>query len=302
MNTEKPEGDGLIHGVPNSADNGESLIEDVPFVDLGTVPYDPDHDLGTGLEDDIWKRIRPQRVLADRPHLVTERNSPRGLVPSQYYAEEDVPYTEFLEELDPRNRKDTQFALSAAQDRRFKVFLEEIGKPKNRKMSHAAIAKRCDISLPEFADFWRKSSQTRALAVAADGIVALTHDLVADGRTKSLPCERCDGFGYVPVPEDALVLREDGTPDAGKAEGLRPLGSRWVRDCPGCEGNGRIGVPGDTHARDRVLEMNGFGKKAGGGVTVNLGGLGGMSVEQGMSRLKALDLVVEGSAEEVVDE
>lgn len=229
------------------------------------------------------------------PKLIKEKNSPRGMVPGIDEAHTDEPYNAFLDQIDPRNKPETQLALAASNDKRFREFLRVVNHPKYKRNCLAYVAKVCDIGLPEFAEFWRRANQTRAFAVAAEGLPALTQDMLGDAASKKEVCERCDGFGYVEVPEARMVL-EDGKPIDGS---FRPMGVKWVRDCPVCEGNGRLSRPGDSHARDKLILMNGIGQK-GSGVTVAINNYGGMGIEAAGNRMS--NVTFEVSAEEITGE
>lgn len=207
--------------------------------------------------------------------LIKEKNSPRGLVPSSSFGKLDDAYNNFLGDVDPNNSPQAQHALACATDARFREFLRLIGEPRYSRWSLAAVAKTCDISLPEWADFWRKSQLQRALLQATNAIPKLTNDLIGDAATQHNACERCDGLGEVEVDSD----------DDGQSKGKK---RKSVRVCPACKGQGTIRKPGDTHARDRLLEMTGLGGKKGGAAVIINQNFGGMGVESATERLSQI--------------
>lgn len=229
------------------------------------------------------------------PDQMLEHHSPRGLVPTSEFADLDTPYVEFLEELNPREDKDAQFALAAATDKRFREFIAVANSPKYKRWSLATIAKKLDISLPEFANFWAKAGQAAAMARAARGLASMTNDMLADAASKSEACERCDALGWV-----AAAAGIDPAPDGYRFMGDGPDGERWARTCPVCEGRKRLRAVGDAHARDKILAMNGIGQK-GGGVVVAINNYAGMGIESAGNRMGAVSFEVDGemTAEEV---
>lgn len=223
----------------------------------------------------------PKPAPKRKPALMIERKSPRGLVPSLSFARFDLAYNDFLSQMDPRHNENTQYALASASDMRFREFLRLIGEPKCAKWTLAAVAKNCNITLPEMADFWRKSQLQRGMTKAIDAIPALTDDLIGDAKTQRLVCERCDGLCVVEVDEE----------DTRKGEERR--GKARTRACPNCTGTGTTRKPGDTHARDKLLEMTGLvGKRGGAAVVINQN-FGGMGVGSATDRLDQITFTVD---------
>lgn len=209
------------------------------------------------------------------PGMMIEARSPRGLVPTWDSEEIDIPFEGFFEPIDPRSNKDFQQALAASGDKRFREYLRQLNLPKNRRKSCSTIAKIMDISLREFIDFLRSSYHTQAISVAAQRLPAITSDMADDAMTQKEACGRCDGWGFVNVSSEELPPLEEGQPIPG---GVRPMGQRWVRDCPKCDGLGKTRKAGDSHARDAILKMNGFDKK-GAAVAVSINNYGGNGIE-----------------------
>lgn len=199
-----------------------------------------------------------------------EKRSPRGVVPAMTFGHLDAAYNDYLGEIDARNNQHVHYALAVATDARFREFLRLVGEPKYSRYALATIAKTCDISLPEWADFWRKSQLQRALAEATNAIPGLTADLIGDAATRHDVCERCDGRMEVKTDE------EDSK------------GRQIRRPCPSCNATGTIRKPGDTHARDKLLEMTGLTGKRGGAAVVINQNFAGMGIDAASNRLDGI--------------
>jgi hypothetical protein len=198
-----------------------------------------------------------------------EHSSPEAV------AAQDAAYDEFLDTVDVRTNRHLQFSLSSATDARFRAFVEKIASPKFARRRMSVVANLCNISLAEFADFWRKSQLQRGMTMAIDAIPKLTGDLIGDAASRIEVCERCDGLGEV----------EDGEDKRGRKK---------VRPCPNCQGVGTNRKPGDTHARDKLLEMTGVvGKRGGAAVVINQN-FAGMGIDTASSRLDAITFDVSG--------
>ena len=219
------------------------------------------------------------------PGMMLEPHSPRGLVPTWGSDEPDLPFESFFEPINPRGNPDFQQALAASGDKRFREYLRQLNLPKNRRKSCSTIAKIMDISLREFIDFLRSSYHTQAISVAAQRLPAIASDMADDAMTQRDACGRCDGWGFVAVSTDEMPELREGEPIPGN---IRPMGQRWVRDCPKCDGKGKTAKPGDAHARDKILLMNGISNKSA-GVTVAINNnYNGHGIENSGSRLSAI--------------
>jgi hypothetical protein len=218
-----------------------------------------------------------------------ESDGIRGLVPSSNKASLDRTYSDYLKQIDPRYNQEAQLALAESADPKFKEFLNRILEYRYRNYSYVALAKQCAIGLAEFSAFWRKACTHRAIAVAQSRAPEIVDHMANDARTRTVACERCDGLGWVAAPPDLPV----STP------GYRLLAGgndpKWIRDCPmGCN-NGKVNRPGDSHARDRILEISGLVKKGGAAVQI----VQNFSGAQHSSAVTALDVIsIEG---EVID-
>lgn len=225
--------------------------------------------------------------------LMREPNSPRGLVPTASDGRYDEPYNAYLDALAPKENREFQLALASSNDQRFREFLSRLSEPRYRTWKLATIAKTCDISLPQFADFWQSAQKLRILARAQDGLLEVTDDIVLDARSKFVNCERCDGFGFV-----YMETLPDG-PHLNRVKGVDVLGDRQIRACPDCLGLCKIRKPGDSDSRRSLLEMTGLsGKKSGAGgakVTLNFG-----TMESAVDKLSRVSFEV-GDADDAID-
>ena len=151
-----------------------------------------------------------------------------------------------------------------------------------------------EISLTEFTDFCQ-SHRTRSLSIAAQRLPEITENMADDAMTQKEACGRCDGWGFVNVtPEEMPELPAGDGPIPGA---IRPMGQRWVRDCPKCDGSGKTKKAGDAHARTALLEMNGFGKKGSGVMVAINNNYSGHGIEAAGNRLRDLTFDVSADAE-----
>lgn len=233
--------------------------------------------------------------------LMKERGSPRGLVPVSGAL--DHTYNEYLDSIgirDPKRAPIVEFALASSNDGRFREFLNKLKHPfwssangRSRKpLSLATLAKACDISLPQWAEFWQKAQHMRALAAAQDGAVEIMPDMVADAKSKEAPCDRCDGWGWVyadDVPAKFAGVRRLNPKD--------PKDKRQIRVCPLCKGSKSVGKTGDTDSRKMLLEVGGFTSKKGSAIQITQH-FGGMGMESAVDRLNKVSFSLE---EDIID-
>lgn len=219
----------------------------------------------------------------------------RGEVPAWNSDEIDQPYEDFLTTADLKS-SEMQQALAASSDKRFRELLRQMNLQKNRNKKISTLAKIMDISMTEFTDWLRQSSRTKALSIAAQRLPGITSDMADDAMTQRKACGRCDGWGFVAVSEDQMPTLEEGKPIPGN---IRPMGQRWVRDCPNCSGTGKLAEPGDAHARTSLLLMNGISNKSA-GVTVAINNnYNGHGIEAAGARLANITFDV--SSEPVIE-
>lgn len=211
------------------------------------------------------KRVGRPRSALKYPKQV--REPIRGLVPASSYGVLDKTYNEYLGALDPRGTSTrghaVRVSLAAHADNRFRVFLARLSETRFKRYSLAAIAKGCNISLTEFADFWQKSQNMRTLALAQDGLFDVTSDIITDAKSKPMACERCDGFGWLYVDSDLAAQ-----------PGVRRLvprdkESKQIRACPTCKGTCLVTKSGDTDSRRMLMDIAGVGGRKGSAVTIN---------------------------------
>ena len=199
--------------------------------------------------------------------LIREKDGLRGLVPARGNGAQDKIYGEYLNGLDPRGKPEVQKALAMSNDRRFMEFLDRVQKPGYRKISLQSIAKACNISLLEFTEWWGKASTQAAIIKAQTASLSVVEDMAQDARTVKAMCERCDGMTWIAAPS--------GLPKA--TPGYRMIKTSdeeelWIRNCPACT-DGKVTRPGDSHSRDKLLEMSGLiSKNKGASLVLNFGG------------------------------
>ena len=222
----------------------------------------------------------------------------RGEVPSWDSPDTDEVYEAFFEPVKPRDNPEFQQALAASTDNRFREYLRQLNLPKNRNKKCSTIAKVMDISLAEFVDFLRTSYRAQAMSVAAMRLPEITSDMADDAMTQKKACGRCDGWGFVNVAEQEMPpLPEDGGPIPG---GIRPMGTRFVRDCPNCSGTGKLNEPGDAHARASIMLMNGISNKSA-GVTVAINNnYNGHGIENASARFAGLSFDISADSIESI--
>lgn len=238
------------------------------------------------------KSTKTPKLIEERGRGELRTGSGRGLVPDGNH---DEPYNVYLEELDPKgdtNRsKEVRFALSASSDKRFSTFLNCLSEPRFKRSKLATIAKACDISLPQFFEFWQSSQKTIALARAQSAMPDLVADMTIDAASRMVNCSRCDGFGYVADYSDK--------DEVSKLEG-RQVPDK-VKTCPNCKGSGEVREVGNQHARDKLLEVTGMVKKGGTGAAVSITqNFGGATMESAVDSLNKIsfDLDVTASTDE----
>ena len=215
----------------------------------------------------------------------------RGMVPSRANGREDKVYGSYLDTLNPRGNDEVQLALAASPDPRFKEFLARINIPRYRRVSLQTIAKACNITLAEFNNWWNRESAQRSIAIAQTESVMITRDMAQDARTQESVCPRCDGLKFIPAPPglpdtvDGYRMIEEPTADSM---------AKYIRDCPVCVAAGRIKKPGDSHARDKILEMSGLVKKgAAFQIVQNFGGASHSSALSELNNVVTMDITAE---------
>jgi hypothetical protein len=239
---------------------------------------------------------RPKLMIerqSGKPHTTTER----GLVPTSTYAKLDFEYNAYLDSLELRQStprgEAARHALALSGDHRFNRVLEDLGKPSSDKMCLAAIAKINNITLKQFKQFWSEAQTARTLVQAQEDGFEVMRRQGQQAVGQWTNCERCDGLGEIPVPDD-LVTMAANRKDLGIRESKNKKGEvRHVRRCPICEGAGRTQKAPDPAAVSKVLEAaQVVGKKSGGGVSVNMN-FSGMDAPSVFDKLHKVNFAVD---------
>jgi len=217
--------------------------------------------------------------------LMRENGGLRGMVPTSSFGRLDSEFNSYLQELDPRGETEqgasVRLALAAATDTRFNLFLEYLSRKEFARYSLATIAKNCDITLAQFAEFWQKSQRVRAIAMAQNGIVSFIPDMVSESHSQMESCSRCDGTGGV------FKDKDDDDPASGH-----------LRVCPDCKGTGVKKRSGDQESRKMLLEMTGMtGRGGGAGVRITQN-FGGSTMESAVDKMSRVTFEV---GDEVID-
>lgn len=212
----------------------------------------------------------------------------RGEVPDRAHGRLDEVYGAYLDQLDPRGSEIVQQALAATEDPRFKEFLERINMPKYSRVSLQTIAKACCIPMAVMQAWWQKASVQRAVAVAQTQSVIITQHMAEDAKSVDDECPRCEGLGFV-AAAPGLPNTVPGYKLISKATKDQP--ERWIRDCPKCKGATTVRTPGDSHSRDKLLDMAGLVKKGPAvNITQNFCGASQGSAVRDMDDLNTIDI------------
>lgn len=229
---------------------------------------------------------KPSKMIIERGR--GELASGRGLVPAE--GRLDAPYESYLTEIDPRGDSLTsdefRFSLATASDMRFRQFLDALTAPRFKGYKLATIAKYCDISMPQFFNWWQSAQHSIALARAQNAMPALISDMTVDAASRMVSCGRCDGFGVV----------SDHSGEDSKLEGQAPA---KIKPCPTCKGKGEVREIGNQHARDRLLEVGGMIKKDRGAAVQITQNFGGATMASAVDSLNKITFDVGGDVVDV---
>ncbi len=219
-------------------------------------------------------------------NMMMEKDKMRGLVPSRAFGSRDKVFTSYLERLNPRDSAIVQQALATSTDIRYREFLDRILTNRYKRVSLATIAKACNLDYKEFSDWWNRESTAAAIAIAQNSSVDITADMAIDARSIEAACERCDGMTWISCPQ-GLPIETPGYRYLQSSEGE----VMWIRDCPNCKG-GKVRKPGDSHSRDRVLELGGLLKRGGAQVAIvqNFGGASHPSAVMELEKSMTIDI------------
>jgi|SRR5579871_166132 len=195
--------------------------------------------------------------------------------------------------LDPRNRPHGSYnltlALACSPDPRFRQVLDRLDRPRYQRWSLAAVARSCDITMPEFMAFWRDAQLEAAIDVGRDSLIDVVRDMSEASIGRYQVCERCDGMTWLNIDES---LSPNDVPGYMVLQNGKP-----VRTCPYCQGRGIARQEPDVDAREKIMEMNGYGKR---GAVRIVQKFGGASLDQTMAKMPAMMLDL--TAESVDDE
>lgn len=134
---------------------------------------------------------------------------------------------------------------------------------KNRKTSLLQLCRKLGIRWDEMVDFHRNFNVQQGLLRASNHLPHVMEDVAVDAKSRVQGCTRCDGAGKLPDPS---LSAEDGV--------------HLTKDCPDCEGTGKVRVPGDQGARNLMFETMGLtGKSKGPLVAQQFLSFGGSGIE-----------------------
>lgn len=133
---------------------------------------------------------------------------------------------------------------------------------KNRKTTLAQLCRNCNIRWDEMVDFHRNFNVQQGLLRASNHLPHVMEDVAVDAKSRVQGCTRCDGAGKMgaQVSNDGEVLAEP-------------------KDCPDCEGTGKVRVPGDQGARNLMFETMGLTGKSKGPLVAQQFLIAGAGVE-----------------------
>lgn len=146
----------------------------------------------------------------------------------------DLPMKRFRENIDP-----DKLELFLGEHEKYLPFIAALHDPAFAKLSFASICRRFNVSLHELQSLYTDGMRHMGLLEMSANLPQIMVDVSEDAKSKMELCSRCDGL---------KVLTEIERDGDGKVV------SRTERECPVCEGVGKVKVTGDKHARDLVFE------------------------------------------------
>ena len=171
-------------------------------------------------------------------------------VPLETSVPEDIQLDDFIEQLS--RQPDFKETLGEnIEDPRVSKFLKLIGELENRSMTWCA--RSCGLSNQDLARIWRNSKFQRAFFRIVNRVESFADKVVDDAMGKTQSCRRCEGLGYIDVPEQMRAFYE------GKETAI----------CPNCEGRKVVTATGSAPHAQLLWERIGWSKK-GGGVNLNI--------------------------------
>ena len=123
--------------------------------------------------------------------------------------------------------------LHHSGDPRAMRLLELLMDPAYSRHSFAKLCERAGVGMVELVDLFRRYKLDLGILKMSKHVPAVLEDTAIDAKASMVCCKRCDGLGYV----------------SGEDE---------IRNCPACEGTGKLRQPGNPHARQVVFRANGL--------------------------------------------
>jgi hypothetical protein len=209
--------------------------------------------------------------------LTTDKNGlpKRVLVPARI----DRLQNAFIESLG--KSEDLRMALAQIESPHIQKFLAQLTNPRWEKWTTTSLARKFGIKSTELADIMRRYNMAKGMHTIINGIPQVAADIVVDAQTKLVACPRCDGIG-------SIALSENQTGDDGSERTFGKRKKPTERECPQCEGCGKIRQEGSNDARKLMFEAAGItGKK---GTTIERAVITAHNVESVIGELETLQL------------
>lgn len=129
-------------------------------------------------------------------------------------------------------------------------FIAALHDPKNAKYSFALLMRKHDMTLHELQTLYTDGQRHIGLLNIASRLPQVMEDVGEDALSKYVLCARCDGRKILVD----IIERDEKTGKPTKTE---------ERECPVCEGVGKVRESGDKHARDLMFESMKLTKQSG---------------------------------------
>lgn len=132
-------------------------------------------------------------------------------------------------------------ALEVAEDPRLQKLRKAMMAPGNSRIKLLHHCKMLGITWPELVEAHRQYQTQKALMEGFDCLPEVIRDVAEDSKSRLEPCPMCIGEGNIADPsisDDAEV--------------------RLTKECPRCDGKGKIRVSGDAAARALLFEATGM--------------------------------------------
>lgn len=212
------------------------------------------------LDFDGWSDPPPMLDPNTPPPLprAHHRDRFRRIVPDN--PDRDKAMTRFIESVD---RSVLEYALG--QDEKYLGFLRALYSSDYAKFSFNKIASKFGIVLHELQALYTDAKRHMGLLRMSNNLDQVMEDISIDALSTTKCCSRCDGYGQL------------SELDANEQE--------IIRQCPICEGDGRIRVSGDKDARGQMLEaMKIIGRAPTVAIQQNFGGAAHMEDQMALTQ------------------